>query len=149
MRALIQRVSHASVVVGAETVGGIGPGLLVLLGVAGGDSHSVADRLLHKVLNYRVFTDGQGKMNLSLLQTQGELLIVSQFTLMADTGKGLRPGFSVAAAPAQASELYDYFVASAKHQYAPDRIQTGRFAADMKVALLNDGPVTFLLEVNE
>lgn len=146
MRALIQRVSHVSVVVGAETVGSIGPGLLVLLGVGREDNHATADRLLHKVLNYRVFSDDSGKMNLDLQQVQGELLVVSQFTLMADTDKGLRPGFSVAAPPAQASQLYDYVIAQARLRYIPGKIQTGRFGADMKVSLLNDGPVTFLLE---
>lgn len=148
MKALIQRVSHASVDIDGITVAGIQQGLLVLLGVGRDDNEAIADKLLYKVLNYRIFSDDQGKMNLNLQQVNGELLIVSQFTLMADTDKGLRPGFSTAGSPDHANTLYQYFVNKAKQQYRDDRIKTGEFAADMKVSLLNDGPVTFMLEVD-
>tara|TARA_B100000287_G_scaffold292118_1_gene275438 strand:+ start:1648 stop:2082 length:435 start_codon:yes stop_codon:yes gene_type:complete len=144
MIGLIQRVSEARVVVDGDTVGETGPGILLLLGVQKGDDQSKADKLLHKVLNYRIFADGEGRMNRSLVDCGYELLVVSQFTLAADTGKGLRPGFSAAAAPADAEALYDYFADSAARQVTTAR---GRFGADMKVSLLNDGPVTFHLEV--
>lgn len=147
MKALIQRVSHASVVVDGDAIGNIQQGLLVLLGVGKEDDQAVADKLLHKVLNYRIFSDDHGKMNLNVQQIGGELLVVSQFTLMADTDKGLRPGFSTAGSPEHANALYGYFVDQAKQHYSQDKIQTGEFAADMKVSLLNDGPVTFMLEV--
>lgn len=146
MRALVQRVSEAQVAVDGSTVGAIDHGWLVLLGVGREDSRRTADALLHKLLHYRAFADDNGKMNLNVQQVGGGLLIVSQFTLMADTGKGLRPGFSAAAPPALAQELYDYFVARAGDTYQPDKIATGRFAADMQVSLVNDGPVTFMLE---
>ena len=147
MRGLIQRVSKASVVVNGECVGTIDQGLLLLLGVQKGDALEQADNLLHKILNYRVFSDDDGKMNLSLQDIQGGLLVVSQFTLAADTEKGLRPGFSSAAAPNVACDLYEKFVERARENYQADKVATGIFAADMKVSLLNDGPVTFLLEV--
>lgn len=147
MRALIQRVKHASVVVDGETIGDIQHGLLVLLGVGHEDDEAKADKLLHKVLNYRIFADENDKMNNNLMQAQGGLLIVSQFTLMAETHKGLRPGFSTAAKPDQANALYEYFVAQARQQYADGLIQTGSFGADMQVSLQNDGPVTFMLDV--
>lgn len=145
MKALIQRVSEARVRIDGAVVGEIGQGLLLLLGVERADDHARADRLLDKVLAYRVFADEQGKMNRSLTDIAGGLLVVSQFTLAADTRKGLRPGFSSAAAPEQAQSLYDYLLAR-----AADRgvlVQSGRFAADMQVELINDGPVTFMLEV--
>lgn len=144
MRGLIQRVSEATVVVEGEVVGQIGPGILLLLGVAKGDVEEQANRLLEKVLNYRIFPDAEGRMNCSLKDSGGGLLVVSQFTLAADTKKGLRPSFSSAEVPARAEELYEYFVAQARAQHAV--VATGRFGADMKVRLINDGPVTFLLE---
>jgi len=144
MIGLIQRVSEARVSVDNEITGEIGKGILLLLGVQRGDNEEKAARLLHKVLNYRIFPDELGRMNLSLLDCGFELLVVSQFTLAADTAKGLRPGFSSAAEPAEAERLYDHFVAAAEHQV---NTRTGCFAADMKVSLLNDGPVTFWLEV--
>ena len=147
MKALIQRVKHASVEVDGVEVGAINQGLLVLLGVGSEDNEAIADKLLHKILNYRVFSDEEGKMNLNLQQIEGGLLVVSQFTLMADTAKGMRPGFSRGAHPTLAKSLYDYTVAQAKTVYDEKRIATGIFAADMQVSLLNDGPVTFLLEV--
>lgn len=146
MRALIQRVKHASVAVDEKVVGQIEQGLLVFLGVARDDTPEIADKLLHKLLHYRVFADENDKMNLNVQQAQGGLLIVSQFTLMADTSKGLRPGFSQGAAPSLANELYQYFVQQANAQYTQGRIATGIFAANMQVSLLNDGPVTFLLQ---
>ncbi len=144
MRALIQRVSQASVTIDSHLHGQIGPGILLLLGVQRGDDQAAADKLLNKVLAYRIFNDSDAKMNLSLTQTGGGLLIVSQFTLAADTRKGLRPGFSTAAAPAHGEALYDYFVAQARRSRIP--LATGQFGADMQVALVNDGPVTFMLE---
>ncbi|MFY8300092.1 D-aminoacyl-tRNA deacylase [Pseudoalteromonas sp. SS15] len=145
MQGLIQRVTHAKVDVSGECVGAIGKGILLLLGVEKLDDESTADKLLHKVSNYRIFTDDAGKMNLSLKDIEGELLVVSQFTLAADTKKGMRPSFSSAGTPAQAEALYDYFVAQAKA--AGIKVQTGQFAADMQVSLCNDGPVTFNLSV--
>ena len=145
MRALIQRVSQAGVEVDGRCEGEINAGLLVFLAVQHGDSDADALRLLHKVANYRVFGDEQGKMNLNVQQAGGGLLIISQFTLAADTQKGLRPSFSGAAAPAEAERLYDLFVAEASK--LDIRVASGVFAADMKVQLVNDGPVTFLLEV--
>ncbi len=145
MKGLIQRVKHASVVVDGETVGEIGPGILLLLGVEKGDDLSLADKLLDKVLKYRIFSNEQGRMNLGLKDVGGGLLIVSQFTLVADTRKGLRPGFSSGAPPEQGERLYNYFVEQAQELH--QEVATGRFGADMKVSLLNDGPVTFMLEV--
>jgi len=145
MIALIQRVKKASVDVENETIGQIGQGLLVLLGVEKNDTPALADKLLKKVMNYRVFSDDDGKMNLSVQDISGELLIVSQFTLAADTTKGLRPGFSVAATPSDAKSLYEYFVNASIDLSMPT--QTGEFGADMQVSLVNDGPVTFSLKV--
>ncbi|UDN22750.1 D-aminoacyl-tRNA deacylase [Aeromonas veronii] len=145
MIALIQRVSEASVTVEGEVTGAIGQGLLVLLGVEQGDDEAKADKLLHKVSGYRVFSDENGKMNLNVGQVGGSLLVVSQFTLAADTKSGMRPSFSCGAHPSEAEHLYDYFVAKAAASGIPTA--TGRFAADMKVALVNDGPVTFWLQV--
>ncbi|WP_257283709.1 D-aminoacyl-tRNA deacylase [Endozoicomonas sp. SESOKO1] len=144
MKGLIQRVRHASVVVDGETVGEIGSGILLLLGIEKGDDPVLADKLLEKVLKYRIFSDDQGKMNLGLKDVGGGLLIVSQFTLVADTCKGLRPSFSSGASPEQGEQLYNYFVERANNMHP--NVATGRFGADMKVSLLNDGPVTFLLE---
>ncbi|UZE29514.1 D-aminoacyl-tRNA deacylase [Pseudomonas asplenii] len=144
MRGLLQRVSGARVEVEGAVVGAIDQGLLVLLAVEPEDTRSNADKLLHKLLNYRVFSDPQGKMNLSLADTGGGLLLVSQFTLAADTRSGLRPSFSTAAPPALAEELFGYVVAQAQRLHG--QVATGRFGADMKVHLVNDGPVTFLLQ---
>ncbi|MFD1007533.1 D-aminoacyl-tRNA deacylase [Oceanisphaera ostreae] len=144
MIALIQRVSSASVMVADETVGAIGPGLLVLLGVERNDSQANADKLLRKVLGYRIFSDEAGKMNLNVGQAGGSLLVVSQFTLAADTNSGLRPSFSSAGAPAEAEAWYHYFVKAAEEQGITTA--SGRFAADMQVSLVNDGPVTFWLQ---
>lgn len=144
MIALIQRVKQAKVEVENQIVGEIGTGLLVLLGVEKEDDQAKADKLLEKVLHYRIFSDENGKMNLNVQQAGGSLLVVSQFTLAADTQKGLRPSFSRGATPADAERLYNYF-----HQQAAQSIptQTGRFAADMQVSLQNDGPVTFWLQI--
>lgn len=144
MIALIQRVTQAKVDVNGETIGQIGKGLLVLLGVEKNDDRAKADKLAEKVLNYRIFSDENDKMNLNVQQAQGELLIVSQFTLAADTQKGLRPSFSKGAAPALANELYEYFIEKCGEKLP---VSTGKFAADMQVSLTNDGPVTFWLNV--
>ena len=144
MLGLIQRVKKASVEVANENVGEISQGILLLLGIEKTDTRESADKLLDKVLAYRIFADDQGKMNCNVQQVQGGLLIVSQFTLAADTRKGLRPSFSVAAPPTLAKELYDYFVERARSRH--DDIATGIFAADMQVSLVNDGPVTFMLQ---
>ena len=145
MRALIQRVSEASVRVQDEVVGEIERGILVLLGVEQGDDDSVVDRLCERVLTYRIFPDDQDHMNLSLVDIDGQLLVVPQFSLAADTRKGRRPSFSSAAAPDVAERYYEEFVLAARRTI--DVVETGRFGADMKVQLVNDGPVTFLLEV--
>jgi len=143
MKALIQRVKHAKVEVSGEVTGQIDQGILILLGVEKTDTPELADKLLQKILKYRIFNDEDGKMNLNVNQVGGSLLVVSQFTLVADTQKGTRPGFSKGASPQLGKELYDYFcVQSAKEI----NTQTGRFGADMQVSLLNDGPVTFMLD---
>lgn len=144
MRALIQRVAHAKVEVEQQCIGEIDQGLLVFIGVEKDDRAEDANRLLKKILAYRVFSDHDDKMNLSLTDVKGGLLLVSQFTLAANTQKGLRPSFSSAAPPAEGEALYNYFVEQAKSLHPV--VATGRFGADMKVQLLNDGPVTFLLE---
>ena len=144
MKALLQRVSQARVDVAGECVGAIAGGLLVLVGVEPQDTPASADKLLHKLLNYRVFSDAAGKMNLSLKDVAGGLLLVSQFTLAADTQSGLRPSFSTAAPPALGAELFDYLLAQARLQHA--QVACGQFGADMQVHLVNDGPVTFLLQ---
>ena len=144
MIALIQRVTEASVSVSSEVVGSIGPGLLALVAVQPGDDESVADRMLERVLGYRVFDDGEGRMNRSLVDMGGELLLVSQFTLAADTRKGTRAGFSTAADPATGERLFEYLVNKARA--TSTRVATGRFGALMQVSLVNDGPVTFWLE---
>jgi D-tyrosyl-tRNA(Tyr) deacylase len=140
MIAVLQRVSEASVKVEGELIGRIGTGLLVLLCAEKGDTEELADKMLAKILKLRIFGDASGKMNLSVQDVAGGLLIVSQFTLAADVSSGTRPGFSAAAVPAEGRRLYDYFVERAKQMHAV--VQTGRFAADMQVALVNDGPVT-------
>ncbi|MEO6352912.1 MAG: D-aminoacyl-tRNA deacylase [Oxalobacteraceae bacterium] len=144
MIALLQRVSHASVVVERATVGAIDAGLMVLLCAERGDSVRQADALLAKLLAYRVFPDDAGKMNRSVAQVQGGLLLVPQFTLAADTKSGTRPSFTPAAPPEQARRLFDYFVAQARLRHP--LVESGRFGADMQVALTNDGPVTFWLQ---
>ena len=143
MLALIQRVTAAQVEIEGRIAGAIGQGLLVFLGVEKNDCREDADKLLKKVLAYRVFSDADEKMNLSVSDTAGGLLVVSQFTLAADTGKGLRPSFSSAKPPQEAQALYNYFVEQAQSNHSD--VATGEFAADMKVSLTNDGPVTFLL----
>ena len=145
MIALIQRVQHANVVVNGETIGAIDEGILALVGVEKEDNEIKANRLLERLLNYRIFADDEGKMNLSLRDTSGGLLLVPQFTLAADTQKGNRPSFSSAATPEQGQQLYNFFVDQAKAEY--QKVATGRFGADMKISLLNDGPVTFWLQV--
>ncbi|MDZ5604148.1 D-aminoacyl-tRNA deacylase [Pseudomonas sp. RP23018S] len=145
MKGLLQRVREARVEVDGEVVGAVGQGLLVLVAVEPDDTREHADKLLHKLLNYRVFSDPQGKMNLSLRDIAGGLLLVSQFTLAADTRSGLRPGFSTAAPPALAAELFDYLVQQAHGQH--EGVATGQFGADMQVHLVNDGPVTFMLQI--
>jgi D-tyrosyl-tRNA(Tyr) deacylase len=143
VQGLIQRVKHASVVVDGETVGAIDAGIMLLLGVEKGDDETRLEKLVHKVLNYRIFPDDAGHMNRSLLDTSGQLLVISQFTLAADTKKGLRPSFSSAAVPEDAQRLYERFIEQAERKVS--RVQAGQFGADMAVSLLNDGPVTFLL----
>lgn len=145
MISLIQRVSEARVVVDGSIVGEIGPGLLVLVCAEHGDSDAHADRLLAKLLKLRIFSDAAGKMNLSVQDIAGGLLLVSQFTLAADTSGGNRPSFTQAAAPGEGRRLYDYLVAKAR--LAHPVVQTGEFGADMKVHLVNDGPVTIPLKV--
>jgi len=142
---LIQRVSHANVVVGGVVTGEIEQGILLLLGIQKGDDEVKAEKLLHKLRNYRIFSDADGKMNLSVTDIDGGILAVSQFTLAAETKKGMRPGFSNAAPPAEAEYLYDYFIEQLKQQHS--KVGAGIFSADMKVSLCNDGPVTFMLEV--
>ncbi len=142
MIALIQRVSSAKVEVDGEIVGQIGKGLLVLLGVEKDDDRQKVDKLAEKVLNYRVFSDADDKMNLNVQQVAGEVLVVSQFTLVADTQKGLRPSFSKGATPQLANELYEYFAQKCGENV---KVECGRFAADMQVSLVNEGPVTFWL----
>ena len=145
MIALIQRVSEAKVVVNNKNIGEIQQGVLAFVGVEKNDSEAQVTRLLDKILSYRIFADAEDKMNLSVQDINGGLLLVPQFTLAADTQKGCRPSFSSAAPPALGEELFDEFVKQAKSKY--QHIQTGQFGADMKVSLLNDGPVTFWLQV--
>jgi D-tyrosyl-tRNA(Tyr) deacylase len=145
MIALIQRVSQASVAVNGQTKGLIGKGLLVLLCAERGDTPTQADKLLDKLLRYRVFGDDAGKMNLSVSDVRGDLLVISQFTLAADTRSGTRPSFGPAADPVTGKNLYDYFVTQAQNSKLT--VQTGEFGADMQVSLTNDGPVTFWLQI--
>jgi len=145
MIGLLQRVSEASVSVKGNIVGKIDRGLMVLVGVEKNDNHSAAQRLLERLLGYRVFPDETGRMNLSLADIDGGLLLVPQFTLAADTKKGTRPSFSSAASPVLGTEIFEYFVKIAREKYA--KVETGVFGADMKVGLVNDGPVTFWIQV--
>jgi D-tyrosyl-tRNA(Tyr) deacylase len=145
MLAVVQRVREAKVVVGGESIGAIGPGLLVLLCAERGDAEAQADKLLAKLLKLRIFGDEAGKMNRSVQDVGGGLLLVSQFTLAADTSGGNRPSFTLAAAPEEGRRLYDYFVQQARAAHPV--VQTGEFAADMQVHLVNDGPVTIPLTV--
>jgi len=145
MRALIQRVTKASVTVDEEIIGKIGPGLLILVCAMQGDTEAQAEKLAAKVAKLRIFKDEAEKMNHSLLDVGGAALVVSQFTLAADTRSGNRPGFSTAAAPDEGKRLYEHFADRMAAQGVP--VQTGRFAADMKVALVNDGPITIWMEV--
>lgn len=144
MRAVVQRVSRARVSVNDGTTGEIGKGILLLLGVSSSDSEADADYLLDKVLNLRIFDDDTGKMNVSLLENGGGLLVVSQFTLYGDSRKGRRPSYIKAARPEDANRLYEYFVAEARKKIS--KVETGRFQAMMDVELVNDGPVTLLLD---
>jgi D-tyrosyl-tRNA(Tyr) deacylase len=146
MKGLIQRVSQASVVVDGQQISAIGPGLLLLLGVEKDDSLKEAKELCRKILSYRIFPDEQGRMNINVQSSGGSLLVVPQFTLAADTGSGTRPGFSRAAAPEMANNLYREFVALVESELGAGRVGEGEFGADMKVSLINDGPVTFMLE---
>jgi len=146
MIGLLQRVRQAQVDIGGERVASIGAGLLVLVGVQHVDNEATADRLLERLLGYRVFADADGKMNLNIKQTAGELLLVPQFTLAADTRSGMRPGFSTAASPAEGQRLFTYLLEQARLQQLP--VASGQFGEDMQVSLVNDGPVTFWLEVN-
>jgi D-tyrosyl-tRNA(Tyr) deacylase len=147
MKALIQRVSSASVTVDNDVIGQIQHGMLVLLGVAANDDEQTAQKLVNKLLKFRMFNDEQGKMNCNLAQSGGQILVVSQFTLVADTAKGNRPGFSKGASPERGKALYEAFIACLEQAGIHD-VQTGRFGADMQVSLINDGPVTFALEVD-
>jgi D-aminoacyl-tRNA deacylase len=144
MIALIQRVKQASVTVENNIVGQINQGLLILLGVEQGDDEQKAIRLCEKILGYRIFSDSEGKMNLNVSQANGEVLVVSQFTLAADTKKGMRPSFTKGAKPDEANKLYQFFVEQCQQKIST---KTGQFAADMQVSLINDGPVTFWLQV--
>lgn len=147
MIGLLQRVSQADVTINKnQTIAQIGQGLLVLIGIEKTDTIAVADRLIKRILNYRVFSDADNKMNLSLLDIKGDLLLVPQFTLPADTRKGNRPSFTPAAPPDQGKQLFDYLLAQARLQTLT--VEAGQFAADMQVSLTNDGPVTFWLHVN-
>lgn len=145
MIGLLQRVSGASVAVDGQIVGSIETGLLVLVGVQRGDSEREADRLLERLLTYRVFANAEGRMNRSVQDVGGGLLLVSQFTLAADTSKGTRPGFSPAADPELGRRLFEYMISKARERHS--RVETGVFGANMQVSLVNDGPVTFWLEV--
>ena len=145
MIALLQRVTNASVVVEGKTVGEIENGILALIGVERTDTEVQANRLLERILGYRIFADAEDKMNLSLKDTNGGLLLVPQFTLVANTEKGMRPSFSSAASPTKGERLFAYLRQQAMHQYP--QVEAGQFGADMKVSLTNDGPVTFWLQV--
>ena len=148
MKFVIQRVLNSSVKVDGETIGSIGKGFMVLIGVADSDTKEIADKLVDKMIKLRIFEDSEGKTNLSLSDVGGELLLVSQFTLYADCKKGNRPSFIRAARPEVAEPLYDYFNALLRSQYNL-HVETGRFGADMKVDFINDGPVTILLDSAE
>lgn len=143
MVCVIQRVSSSSVKVDGELIGEIGKGLNILLGVAKDDTKEDADYILNKIINMRIFEDENGKMNLSLLDINGEMLVISQFTLLANTKKGKRPSFENAGDPKHANELYEYFISIAKEKVS--KVEHGKFGADMKVDIQNDGPVTIIL----
>jgi len=147
VKALLQRVTRASVSIGGEVVGKIGPGLVVLVGVASGDAESEAQYLAQRTVNMRIFPDEEGKLNLSVLDIKGELLVVSQFTLLADTRKGRRPSFVEAAPPAQAEELIEKFIAEARTSGL--KVETGQFQQYMQVEIHNDGPVTIMLDSHD
>ncbi|MBM7071142.1 D-tyrosyl-tRNA(Tyr) deacylase [Shewanella sp. 202IG2-18] len=147
MKAIIQRVKQAQVDVNNKTIGQINQGILILLGVEQQDTQQDAEQLAQRIINYRIFNDDNGKMNLNLEQIQGKLLVISQFTLAADTSRGRRPSFSSAATPQQANTLYQHFVKYCQQQNITTA--TGEFGADMQVSLINDGPVTFALETKE
>lgn len=147
MKILIQRVQHASVTVNGDCISAINKGILALIGIEASDTEATLTKGLHKLMHYRIFSDENEKMNLNLQQTQGELLLVSQFTLVADTQKGLRPSFSKGASPEQGKQLFEQLVMLAQTDYPQIPTKTGQFGADMKVELLNDGPVTFLLDI--
>ncbi|EAQ65745.1 D-tyrosyl-tRNA(Tyr) deacylase [Marinomonas sp. MED121] len=144
MKLLIQRAKQASVTVAGEVIGAIDHGQMVLVGIEKADTEADLQRLADKLLKYRMFGDEEGKMNLNVKQVEGGVLLVSQFTLAAETKKGLRPGFSTAAVPAEAERLFNVFVDMVRKQH--DKVATGEFGADMQVALINDGPVTFMLD---
>lgn len=144
MKVLVQRAINASVAVDGAIIGSIDHGQLVLVGIEKGDTDADIKRLADKLLKYRMFGDADGKMNLNVQQVGGGVLLVSQFTLAADTKKGLRPGFSTAAVPTEGERLFNGFVDKVREQY--DKVETGRFGADMKVSFTNDGPVTFMLD---
>ena len=146
MRALIQRVAEASVAVDGAVIGQTGPGLMILVCAMQGDDTATADKLAAKIAKLRIFTDDAGKMNLSLLQTGGGAIVVSQFTLAADTARGNRPGFSTAAPPAEGQALYEHFTDAMRGLGIPT--EQGKFGADMKVALVNDGPVTIWIDTD-
>ena len=146
MIALLQRVTNAKVVVAGKTIGAIENGILALIGVEKADTEEQANRLLERMLGYRIFADEQDKMNLSLEDINGGLLLVPQFTLAANTEKGMRPSFSSAAPPAEGERLFDYLLQQASRQY--QQVEAGQFGANMQVALTNDGPVTFWLQVS-
>jgi D-tyrosyl-tRNA(Tyr) deacylase len=146
VRALLQRVRRASVEIDSQVAGSIDAGLLVFLGLEPGDTSFMGEKLLERVLNYRIFSDDQNRMNLSLRDVSGDLLLISQFTLAADTSRGLRPGFSTAMPPGEAEPLFQQLYDYVDGVYGP--VAGGRFGADMQVSLINDGPVTFLLSAS-
>ena len=148
MKAVIQRVSESKVDIQGKTVGEVGKGFMILLGVVEGDTKADADKLLKKVPFLRIFEDENGKMNLSCLDVEGEMLVISQFTLAADCSHGRRPSFIGAAAPDEAIPLYEYFVQGLKDA-GIKKVETGEFGADMQVSLINDGPVTIILDSKE
>lgn len=147
MKFVIQRVSNASVSVNNNIIGKIGNGFLVFIGITHSDTKEIANAMIKKLINLRVFTDSEDKMNLSLKDVGGNLLLVSQFTLYADCSHGNRPGFTNAAKPVYANELYEYIISECQKYEIP--VETGKFGADMKINLLNDGPVTIILDSND
>ena len=148
MRFLVQRVQSAHVTVDEITIGSVNKGFLVLIGISDSDTEEIADKMIRKLINLRIFEDENGKTNLDIKQTDGELLLISQFTLYADCKKGNRPSFTKAGAPDAANKLYEYIIAQCEKEL-PGKIAKGKFGADMKVSLLNDGPFTVLLDSDE